>query len=237
MTKGHMRNIGEHIELGICVPSLGGWKTLFGRSMVTLVQQIMGWRPDPSLGIKKFRFRLYTQETSMLVQSRHSLIVAALKGKCTHILFLDSDMTFPQDTFTRLLLRDKEVIAANATTRSYPTMHIAHDLKGRRIDSRKKFGVQKVQHVGMAVMLINTKIFSKISPPLFMMEWIPDIQAYCGEDVYFCAKVQQAGYDIWIDHDLSKEVGHLGAQHFGPNMIGLEAPRPFGHSKEEVVDN
>lgn len=233
MTKARMQNIGEHIELGICVPCLGGWKTGFGRSLVALSQHLMTWRPDPSIGIRKFRFRLYTQESSMLVQSRHNLIVAALKDKCTHILSLDSDMTFPKDTFERLLMRDKEFVAVNATTRSYPVMHIAHDLEGRRLDSRKKYGVQKVQHVGMAVALLSTRMFSRISPPLFMMEWIPEMGSYCGEDVYFCAKVQDAGFDVWIDHDLSHEVGHLGAQHFGPNMIGLEKPEPF---VSQVVD-
>lgn len=198
-----------------------------------MTQHLMGWRPDPELGIRKFRFRLYTQSTSMLVQSRHSLVAAALTDGCTHLLFLDSDMTFPHDTAVRLLMRDKGVVGVNATTRSYPTMHIAHDLKGERLDSRKKTGVQKVQHVGMAVMLINAEVLKRLTPPLFMMEWIPDIAAYCGEDVYFCAKVQQSGEDIWVDHDLSHEVGHLGAQHFGPNMIGLEKPVPFIHLKED----
>lgn len=233
MIKEHMQNIGEHIELAICVPCHGDWKTGFGRSMVAMAQHLMGWRPDPKLGIKRFRFRLYTQGTSMLVQSRHSLVVAALKDKCTHILFLDADMTFPQDTAIKLLMRDKKIVGVNATTRSYPTMHIAHDLEGKRVDSRKKHGLQKVQHVGMAVMLINTEVFQKMTPPLFMMEWIPDIQAYCGEDVYFCAKAQQAGYDIWIDHDLSHDVGHLGSQHFGPGLIGMEKPVPFPDRKEE----
>ena len=163
----------------------------------------------------------------MLVQSRHNLIVAALKDKCTHIMCLDSDMTFPRDTFIRLYQRDKDAIGVNATTRAYPVMHIAHDLKGKRISSAGKSGVQKVQHVGLAVMLMKAEIFGRIEPPLFMMEWIPEMGSYCGEDVYFCAKLQHAGVDVYIDHDLSNEVGHLGAQHFGPNMIGLDAPSPL----------
>lgn len=163
----------------------------------------------------------------MLVQSRHNLIAAALKDNCTHILMLDSDMSFPSTTASDLLLRGKDIIGVNATTRNYPVMTIAHDLKGKRIDSRGKAGVQKVQHVGMAVMLMKREIFHKISPPLFMMEWIPDTGNYCGEDVYFCAKAQAAGYDIWIDHDLSQQVGHLGSQLFGPEMQGLDAPVPL----------
>lgn len=235
MTKAPMQNIGEHIELAICVPCHGDWKTGFGRSMVAMTQRLTGWRPNPKLGIKSFRFRLFTQSTSMLVKSRHNLIVAALRAKCTHILCLDADMTFPQDTAIRMLMRDKEVVGVNATTRSYPVNHIAHDLNGERIDSRKKYGMQKCQHVGMAVMLLNAEIFKspEMSPPLFMMEWIPDIEDYCGEDVYFCAKIHQAGYDIWVDHDLSHEVGHIGSQVFGPNMIDLETPTPFAGTKEE----
>lgn len=231
MTKAHTLNIAEHIEVGIGVPSLGGWTTNFGRSLIDLFQHTTSWRPKEGSPIKSFRIRLYTQETSMLVKSRHNLVVAALKDNCTHLLFLDSDMTFPKDTLVRLLERNKPVIAVNATTRAYPVKHIAHGLDGKLLDSRNKVGVQKVQHVGAAVMLINLEVVKNMLPPLFMMEWIPEMKDYCGEDVYFSMKVQQEGYDTWVDHDLSQEVGHEGRQIFGPGMIDLGKPQTFLEKK------
>ena len=38
---------------------------------------------------------------------------------------------------------------------------------------------------------------------------------YCTEDVTFCNKVRAAGNQIWIDHDLSREIRHVGSVAFG----------------------
>jgi len=164
----------------------------------------------------------------MLVKNRHVLVAKALQEKCSHLLFLDDDMTFPDDLLIRLIQSKKPVIAANCTTRSFPVVTIAHDLKGKVLDSRGKVGYQKVQHVGCAVMMLDTEVLRKLTIPLFMMEWIPDLRDYCGEDVYFCMKLQSEGKaDIWIDHTLSQEIGHIGRLVYGPELVGLDAPKAF----------
>jgi hypothetical protein len=40
------------------------------------------------------------------------------------------------------------------------------------------------------------------------------ISTYIGEDVFFCQKAAAAGFKIWIDHDVSKEIGHIGTFEF-----------------------
>jgi len=191
------------------------------KSLVMAVSKFMQWK-DPSITRKGFT--LLTIDSSMLVASRQELVARSLREKCTHILFLDADMIFPADLIIRLVQRDKDFVAVNCTSRMFPVEHIAHDLKGERIDSRKRYGLQKVQHVGLAVALIRAEVFRSMSPPLFMMEWVPDIQAFCGEDVYFCARAQQEGYDIYIDHDLSHEVYHRGGFTYGPGHLDHEVP-------------
>lgn len=223
MSEPSLPNDG-HIKVGVCIPSLGGWNAKFGISLISMVKKTMLWRPEPEEGFKSLHLSTYSKETSMLVGSRHQLTLAALKDNCTHMLFLDSDMVFPPDTLIRLLKARKEVVAANATTRAFPVTPIAHDLNWKVVQSRKKDGLQKVQQVGCAVMLIDLSIMKKLSPPLFMMEWVPDLGDYCGEDVYFCAKLQEAGVDLWIDHTLSKEIGHEGKLVFGHEMVGMDAP-------------
>ena len=157
----------------------------------------------------------------MLVSNRHELVKKALKLGATHVLFLDSDMKFPKNLLRKMLMRKRPVLGANCTTRGFPVKWIAHDLEGREVDSSKKMGCQKVQHVGLAVMLLEAEVLKRLEPPLFMMEWIPEVGSYCGEDVYFCAKLQAAGQDIWIDHELSREIAHCGAMSFGYEMIEL----------------
>jgi hypothetical protein len=36
-----------------------------------------------------------------------------------------------------------------------------------------------------------------------------------GEDVFFCKKARELGHKIYIDHDVSHEIGHIGTFEFG----------------------
>jgi hypothetical protein len=222
MTKAHSRRNGglsrkQKIRVFAGVPSTGHWRAGTARCVTAMFAEFTRRFP-------KVEIILGTQTLSMLVQSRHNLVVKALQHKATHMLFIDSDMVFPPDTLERLLARKKGVIAVNATTRTFPVKHIAHDKDGKVVDSRGKTGVEAVQHVGLAVALVETSVLQGLTPPLFLMDWIPNVRGYCGEDVYFCAITAEKGHEIFIDHDLSHEVGHVGDFIYGPQHIGIEMP-------------
>jgi hypothetical protein len=58
-----------------------------------------------------------------------------------------------------------------------------------------------------------------------------------GEDVYFCIKAKDAGFDTYLDHHLSNAIGHVGSYTYSwndyngpsdfqrPPDIGSELPR------------
>lgn len=46
------------------------------------------------------------------------------------------------------------------------------------------------------------------------MDWIPALGTYCGEDVYFSQKMAEIGVDLWIDHDISREISHVGKKKY-----------------------
>jgi hypothetical protein len=55
-----------------------------------------------------------------------------------------------------------------------------------------------------------------MEPPWFHVPWDAEKMRYeCGEDVYFCKKATAAGFEILLDHDLSKDVYHIGNMEFG----------------------
>jgi hypothetical protein len=62
-------------------------------------------------------------------------------------------------------------------------------------------------------------VLKALKPPLFMMEWVPDTGGYCGEDIYFCQVAQEAGFDVWIDHDLSQNILHVGRMAYGQDVM------------------
>lgn len=222
MTKGRTQNLEGPIDVAICVPTTGAIKTATVNCLMGAWGSFANWEPSP--GITKKTARFYTQSISCLPQARHNLVKRALKTGCTHVLFIDSDMVFPLDIIQRMLVRNKGVLGVNCTNRGFPVKPIAQSLKWEDLDSRKKYGVQKVQQVGTGIMMVKAEVLKKLQPPLFMFEWIPMEQKYSGEDIYFCAKLDEIGEEVWVDHDVSHETGHVGDTTFGPGWIDVEMP-------------
>lgn len=127
--------------------------------------------------------------------------------EATHLLFIDSDMTFPVDTIKRLVAHDKDIIGANYHQRVDPSKWTAK-VEGLSFSSDDKNGIEEVDTMGMGVCLIKTDVFRKLPQPYFNMAW--NGKFYDGEDESFCNKAKLAGLGVWIDHDLSKEVKHVG---------------------------
>ena len=183
-------------------------------------------KPFPGCSsVEEQKVSIMIAESSLLSANREKMVHKALRSDATHVLFLDSDMTFPMNTIHTLLKHDVDFVAANCTTRAEPILPVAHDLEGRRLPSKGKKGLEEVQHIGLAVALIKTSAIKKIkSPPLFLIDWIPELFSYCGEDVYFCQKLRQVGVPIMIDHDISREIGHVGKRVCKHSMIDYDAP-------------
>ena len=158
---------------------------------------------------------LKINQGTLIQNQRADLCLEAMREDCTHVLFIDSDMTFPQDMVGRLLAHDKDVIATNCARRRMPTGPTARGLNGELIYSMPdSTGLEEVESIGMGVMLISRKVFENLSEPWFETPWRTDKRGYIGEDVFFCRKATAAGFKIYIDHDVSKEIGHIGTFEF-----------------------
>lgn len=126
----------------------------------------------------------------------------------THVLWLDADMGFPADAAIRLATHEKSIVASNCVMRD-PRLLFTAFKNGARVDSTASSGLDAVDQVGMAVMLMRTDIVAGLNRPWFE-HGRTDAGGDIGEDVMFCRKLRAAGQDIYIDHDLSKEIGHVG---------------------------
>ena len=145
--------------------------------------------------------------------NRYGLVLIAQDQKADYILFLDSDMTFPPDTLVRLLNAHEAsrlnlgVVACNCAKRQDPpteTVELFHP--GDRT------GVVPVKRIGMGVMLIHMRVFKQMKAPYFKAVWDEDTGTFTGEDYYFCKGVRKKGIKIMCDHELSKEIGHIGVR-------------------------
>ena len=166
----------------------------------------------------KHDLSLFTSSGTLIFDQRNNLTKAALEAKCTHILWVDADMRFPKDTIIRLLGHKKGVVGVNATTRVEPVKATAKNLfidqekkigQWTAIDSKNKQGIEKVTALGCGVLLVQADVYKKMDEPYFWFYEIPG-DKILGEDVYFCVKAHDCGFNSYVDHGLSNEIGHIG---------------------------
>jgi hypothetical protein len=162
---------------------------------------------------------LKINQGTLIQNQRADLCLEAMREGCTHVLFIDSDMTFPQDMVERLMAHDKDIVATNCARRRMPTGPTAQKTlpDGSReliYTMPESTGLEEVESIGMGVMLIKRNVFESLTEPWFETPWRTDKRGYIGEDVFFCRKAAAAGFKIYIDHDVSKEIGHIGTFEF-----------------------
>ena len=171
---------------------------------------------------------LFTSAGTLIFDQRNNLVKTALEVKADYLLFVDADMRFPKDTLLKLMAHDKDIIGVNATTRSEPVkptaknIHINEDgsVDWMPIYSNAMSGIEKADGIGCGVMLIKRKVIEGMEEPYFYFEQLPG-NKLLGEDIYFCVKAKDAGFETWVDHDLSKQIKHIGQYVYGWHNIEI----------------
>ena len=139
---------------------------------------------------------------------REGVIASLLKTSATHCLFIDSDMMFPPDTANILMKHNKDIVGANYRSRVEPKKWTAK-LDGKPLSSESLDGISKADSLGMGVCLLKLDMFRKMPQPWFDMKWNGTF--YDGEDESMCTKARILGFEVFVDHDLSKQVRHIGS--------------------------
>lgn len=157
------------------------------------------------------------QMGSLIYTSRNNLSLQAIKGEFDYMLWLDSDMVFQQD----LLIRMKQTMdekGLDFLTGLYfrrvppftPVLFNKLDIDENGACTWTDWkdvpeGLFKVGGCGFGCVLIKTDVlfdvqakFGELFNPIANM----------GEDLSFCWRARQCGYDIWCDPSLV--CGHVG---------------------------
>ena len=215
----------KEIRLAILIPSHDQWAAQFGMDLAMLVAKL----PVETDKHRIVRMDIYNKKGSLLANQRQDLLERAINAGHTHALFIDSDQTFPADLAHMLLYRQKQVVACNVATKSIPSWPTARKnngtVKGELVfTTPESTGLEEVWRVGTGVMLIDLNIFKRegMAKPWFPQEWNAAGTAYNGEDWGFCERLEKAGVKIYIDQDVSKEIGHIGRFEYHHKMIDPE---------------
>lgn len=190
----------------VCIPARDEVKTEFMMSLLGMMQHSVLY---PQHDLEGLGFEVL--RSSVLPSGRQSLAESAIENGVTHTLWIDTDMAFPKDTLYQLAAHGKDVVGINARSRRPPYPFLAEATPTTRmVTDKDSTGLQKAHRVGFGLVLIRTEVFKMLDAPFFMFEWLEEKQSFRGEDYYFCEKARDAGISFWVDHDLSKRVGHIG---------------------------
>jgi len=153
---------------------------------------------------------------SLLSNARQRRLDMALEGNYTHLACFDDDMIFPYDTVHRLIAHKRDVVFANVCQKTPGKISgvCLDSIEQKRIDSSGKTGLERVAYGTLACTLIRLDAIRQIPKPHFEVLWEPSLNngkgGYQGEDHYFFRKMAMYGIEFYCDHDLTKEVSHVG---------------------------
>jgi hypothetical protein len=146
-----------------------------------------------------------------------------LKTDFDYIWWVDSDMKFPIDAPIRLLKRNKEIVGVNYRRRRFPnpnftgmTGSAGSFTEFQTTDTSPPMELIDVLPHGCV--LVKREVYEKTPHPHYLQEFVPHLNLEIGEDIFFCQQAKKAGYEIWCDQELSREVAHIGIFHFNYNL-------------------
>jgi teichuronic acid biosynthesis glycosyltransferase TuaG len=144
----------------------------------------------------------------------------------THLMWIDSDMVFPADSLNILLKHDKPFIGGLCHDRRHPYKPVIC----REFD--KSWGYEPgtwgwlfdfptneviwVDGTGGAFLLIKREVFDAISKkfgnndPNWKEWWTPYGIAGQSEDLSFCCRARESGFDKQLFVDTGLDIGHIG---------------------------
>ena len=188
------------MKIGICVPARDQVHTFFAQSLSKLTCRLTKL---------EIPFDLHIVCGSVIAQQRIDLANLALEKDATHLLWLDSDMQFPANTADVLMTHNKDIVAAQYSTRYAPYRSVAFtDPENIHTRLNQNSGLHKIWAVGMGCMLVKAEVFKELPKPWFAHEYNKSEDNYCGEDIYFCNQAMHHGIDVWLDADI--KLVHLG---------------------------
>jgi len=213
-------------NVGVLVPSTDLWHARFGMSLVSLVSAYLS---TPIPGATEQELFVLNKRGSILPKSRQGLVEEALGRGATHLFWIDSDQVVPAETIHRLLSVDKDIVAANVATKATPSRTTARNknhVTGAwdqvfTVNGEHPDRLEKVERVGMGVMMVKAEVFQRMKKPWFGVTWNDKRQDFEGEDWFFIRLARDHGYTIWVDHLVSLYTEHIGSYGYSHGDVEL----------------
>lgn len=153
---------------------------------------------------------LYMKKHAYPPKGKNDIIKKAIELDVTHVFIVDCDMEFPADSITRLLAHNVDMVGGLYYKREFPKSPIIRQERDGKLYVPERWEEDKlfkVFSVGGGFLLAKVKMLKDIKYPWFSIENVWNGQEL-GDDVYFCKKINDAGYTVWCDPTIP--ITHIG---------------------------
>jgi hypothetical protein len=197
------------IKLMIAIPTAGLVSIDFCYSLVSLVGYVANDPPKT-----EFAMRVATATGSNWIENREVLGKRAIDEGFTHLCFIDDDMVFDPSVVPMLLEHihaGKDAVCVNYLVKQAEKLFVSKRLDGSEaVTTQESTGLEEIAGSGFGVSIMNVDILRKMPRPWFMPTWNPETERPSTEDLPFWRRAREMGFKLWLDHDASKRVAHLG---------------------------
>lgn len=201
--------------VAVCCPSSGSVKSGFASSLAAMMYS--------SGGAVKFILAfggssIVTVSRDLCVeQSLHVEQMAIDMGKGQRIdyfMWLDTDIIFPPMTLLSLINRARggnlSVIGATYVRRHAPYDIMVATLDGKSVQVES--GLLEVASIPLGCCLMKRDVVAALPRPYFRLRHDDATGKTFGEDVTFFETIRGMGHRVWLDIDMTREIGHIAEQ-------------------------
>ena len=159
---------------------------------------------------------LFLSPGTLIANQRHELVKAAQEWGATHVMFIDSDITFKPSHVIEMINFDEPVVGGAYSKRLEPVIPTAwHSIDDW--NTYVKLHEQTDSHIRVEAMalgfcLIKIQVFDNLELPWFILGFKDG--HYTGEDIEFFRNCKNNNIPVWLDVKVSFELGHLGLKEF-----------------------
>lgn len=232
------------MKVALCIPAYGDTKSKFTQCLVAMVAHTLGSRIELDGEPVQIEFETFIVSSSLLLESRNRLVVEAINWEADYMLWMDADHVFPPESLLKLLSRSKLVVGCNYARRFSPTSPTASkfgednemDLVWTTQEKAEAGEIEEVAHVGLGFCLVDMRAYAILDKhahdegkehfwPLFEMPVKPNGIGCIGEDVRYFKVLRDAGIKIFLDHEVSWQLGHITEQILTNAHTVVQKPR------------
>lgn len=204
--------MSNNVDLVIAIPTAGMVRMSFAYSLCGLVSNTaakgMPTRPEATLTVC-----MDIVESSVIHTNREQLVKRAIDAGKTHLMFFDDDMTFEPQVLEIMLGRRQQVVCTNYLIKTAKPQFVAVGLDGNRVPTlESSTGLQPIAYSGFGCSLFDLEVFKKTPQPWFLPKFIPESNSYTTEDNPCYERIREAGFPVYLDHDASKLLSHIGSR-------------------------